>query len=50
VHALYLGLPGNLADVGKVVGLPEDQQKKRSGGALIRYFCIPCKQSHIMDT
>lgn len=43
VHALYLGLPGNLADVGKVVGLPEDQQKKRSGSALIRYFCIPCK-------
>lgn len=43
VHALYLGLPGNLADVGKVVGLPEDQQKKRSGGVLIRYFCIPCK-------
>ena len=43
VHALYLGLPGNLADVGKVVGLPDDQQKKRSGGVLIRYFCIPCK-------
>ena len=43
VHALYLGLPNNLADVGKVVGLPEDQQKKRSGSALIRYFCIPCK-------
>lgn len=43
VHALYLGLPGNLADVGKVVGLPDDQQKKRSGSALIRYFCIPCK-------
>lgn len=43
VHALYLGLPGNLADVGKVVGLPEDQQKKRSGSVLIRYFCIPCK-------
>lgn len=43
VHALYLGLPGSLADVGKVVGLPEDQQKKRSGSALIRYFCVPCK-------
>jgi DNA polymerase len=43
VHALYLGLPGNLADVGTVVGLDEDQQKKKSGGALIRYFCIPCK-------
>ena len=43
VHALYLGLPGNLAEVGKVVGLSKDQQKLGSGGALIRYFCIPCK-------
>ena len=42
VHALYLGLPGNLADVGKVVGLAQDQQKL-SGWALIRYFCLPCK-------
>lgn len=42
VHALYLGLPGNLADVGRVVGLAEDQQKL-SGWALIRYFCLPCK-------
>lgn len=43
VHALYLGLPGNLADVGKVVGLSQDRQKMSSGWALIRYFCIPCK-------
>ena len=43
VHALYLGLPGNLADVGRVVGLAADQQKKSSGWALIRYFCLPCK-------
>jgi DNA polymerase len=43
VHALYLGLPGNLADVGKVVGLSEDKQKKSIGWSLIRYFCIPCK-------
>jgi DNA polymerase len=43
VHALYLGLPGNLGEVGKVVGLEPDKQKLSSGGALIRYFCIPCK-------
>ncbi len=43
VHALYLGLPGNLADVGRVVGLSADQQKKNTGWALIRYFCLPCK-------
>lgn len=43
VHALYLGLPNKLADVGKVIGLPADQQKKKIGSALIRYFCLPCK-------
>lgn len=43
VHALYLGLPGNLADVGKVVGVEPDKQKMAVGWGLIRYFCIPCK-------
>lgn len=43
VHALYLGLPGNLGDVGRVLGLAEDKQKLSSGWSLIRYFCIPCK-------
>jgi DNA polymerase len=43
VHALYLGLPGNLADVGKVVGIEPDKQKMAVGWGLIRYFCIPCK-------
>ena len=45
VHALYLGLPGNLADVGRVVGLPPDQQKMSIGWSLIKYFCLPCKPS-----
>ena len=43
VHGLYLGLPGNLAELGKVMGLSEDKQKLGSGWSLIRYFCIPCK-------
>jgi len=43
VHALYLGLPGSLGDVGKVLGLSSDKQKLVSGWALIRYFCLPCK-------
>ena len=43
VHALYLGMPGNLSDVGKVVGLAPDKQKMAVGWGLIRYFCIPCK-------
>jgi len=47
VHALYLGLPGNLADVGKVVGIEPDKQKMTVGWSLIRYFCIPCKPTKI---
>lgn len=43
VHALYLGLPASLGDVGKVLALAEDKQKLASGWALIRYFCMPCK-------
>ena len=43
VHALYLGLPGSLGEVGKVLGLEDDKQKLASGWALIRYFCLPCK-------
>ncbi len=43
VHALYLGLPGNLGEVGKVVGVDEDKQKMSVGWSLIRYFCLPCK-------
>ncbi|MFA9398375.1 MAG: DNA polymerase [Clostridiaceae bacterium] len=41
VQASMLGLPLNLAGVGKVLKL--DDQKMAEGKALIRYFCIPCK-------
>ena len=47
VHSLYLGLPGGLANVGRVVGLSEDQQKMTSGRALIKYFCMPCKATKV---
>lgn len=43
VHALMLGLPGSLAAVGQALGLPEDEQKAKTGKALIDYFCKPCK-------
>ena len=43
VHAATLGLPRSLADVGRVLGLPEDRQKMKEGKALIQYFCKPCK-------
>ena len=41
VWASYIGLPRSLADVGAVLGLPE--QKLKEGKDLIRYFCMPCK-------
>ena len=41
VWASYIGLPRSLADVGAVLGLPE--QKMKEGKELIRYFCLPCK-------
>jgi len=43
VHAATLGLPGSLAKVGDVLGLEEDKKKLKTGKALIRYFCSPCK-------
>lgn len=43
IHALMLGFPGALEQVGTVLGLAEDKQKLRTGKALINYFCKPCK-------
>lgn len=43
VHALSLGFPVSLADVGKALNLGEDKQKMAVGKRLITYFCKPCK-------
>jgi len=43
VHAATLGLPRTLAEVGRVLGLPEDKQKMSEGKALIQFFCKPCR-------
>lgn len=43
ILAAELGLPRSLADAGRVLGLPEDQQKMKEGKDLIRYFAKPCK-------
>ncbi len=45
VHALTLGLPGNLDGVAKVLGL--DAQKDTSGKNLIKYFSVPCKPTKV---
>lgn len=45
ILAVQLGLPRSLADVGPALGLTEEEQKKKTGAALIQYFCKPCKPS-----
>ncbi len=42
VHAYYCGLPGQLGQLGRALGLPEGKQKMSVGRQLIRYFCVPC--------
>ena len=37
------GLPMSLEGSGAALGLAEDQAKLKTGKALIRYFCKPCK-------
>ncbi|MGS0745576.1 DNA polymerase [Syntrophomonas erecta subsp. sporosyntropha] len=50
VHALTLGLPMSLADVGKALNLTVDKQKMSEGKALIRYFCTPQKRRKSQQT
>ena len=43
ILAVQLGLPRALENVGPALGLTEEEQKKKTGKALIQYFCKPCK-------
>lgn len=43
VWSAYMGLPLSLEGVGAVLNL--DNQKMKEGRELIRYFCVPCKES-----
>ena len=43
IWSAYLGLPLSLAGAGAVLGLTE--QKMKEGRDLIRYFCVPCKET-----
>ena len=47
IWSAYLGLPLSLEAVGKVLKL--EQQKIKEGKDLIRYFCMPCKQTKSND-
>ena len=42
VLAATLGLPPSLGMVARVLGLPEDEQKLKTGKSLIQYFSKPC--------
>jgi DNA polymerase len=43
IMAKHCSLPGALAEVCKIIGLPEDLWKHATGKSLIRYFCQPRK-------
>lgn len=43
VWSAYMGLPLSLEGVGAVLNL--DNQKMKEGRDLIRYFCVPCKET-----
>lgn len=49
VQAYCHALPGSLDALGKVLGLPQDQQKLADGKALIRRFCKPAPRNHKAD-
>lgn len=45
VQAYCHGLPGKLDLLGEVLSLKEDKRKMRTGQALMRFFCIPDKET-----
>lgn len=45
VKGLYCGYPAGLAAIGNAIGLAEDKKKMSVGKALIRKFCVPCKET-----
>ena len=47
VHALYLGLPNDLAGVCTALKAPAQYHKQRAGSALIRVFCQPCRATKV---
>ena len=47
--ARYASIAGDLAYVGRVLGLPEDEQKIADGKKLIRLFSVPNKKGEFND-
>jgi DNA polymerase len=46
VQAMQHALPGSLDELGRVLGLPEDQRKLAEGKKLIQRFCKPAPKNH----
>lgn len=46
VLAYTCGLPGGMEDLGRALGLPEEQAKLKEGKALIQRFCKPAPKNH----
>lgn len=49
VKGMTHGFPGSLDQLGKILGLPQDQSKLKDGKALIRRFCKPAPKNHKAD-
>ena len=47
VYGLYLAYPPSLKELGAALGIPADAQKDKTGKALIKYFCCPCKPTKV---
>ena len=45
IWSAYMGLPLSLEGAGAVLKL--DSQKMKEGKDLIRYFCVPCKETKV---
>jgi DNA polymerase len=48
-RALSHGLPGGLADLCTVLGVPSDEAKAKDGRRLIMLFCVPRKDGTVAD-
>ncbi len=49
VQAYQHGLPGSLADLGRVLGLREDEAKDKDGARLVQKFCKPAPKNHKVE-
>ncbi|MFI9652809.1 hypothetical protein [Guyparkeria halopsychrophila] len=49
IQALVHALPGSLDELGRTLGLPQEQRKIKEGRKLIQRFCKPAPKNHKAD-